>query len=107
MLIRPPLQRSGWILDLRLTPDARTLIACGFLGGGDIELFDLAPLLSSTGFDSASTLLRAEIDADAVVHPGGGLVPLTSQGWLEKWQQWRQRDGNARTAVFASPPAAR
>jgi WD40 repeat protein len=104
MLIRPPLQRSGQVLDLRLTPDAKTLIAHV---GGKIEAIDLAALFPSVGSDPDSLLLRAEIDADAIVHPGGGLVSLTPQTWLEKWRQWRQRESPGTTAAFASPPGAR
>jgi hypothetical protein len=36
-------------------------------------------------------VLINEIDADAVVHPGGGLAPLTPEGWLAKWQEFRRR----------------
>lgn len=104
MMIRPPLQRPGWVLHLQLTPDAKTLIACGNLDG-NIELLTLADLLPAVEADAASLLLRAEIDADATVHPGGGLAPLTPQGWLEKWCQMRQREPQGDATFFAPSPS--
>ena len=88
MMLRPPLQCSGLVLGLQLTPDARTLIATGYFGG-NIELYDLPALLAKPDVDPQSLKLRAEIDADAEVHPSGGLAPLTGQAWLEKWRALR------------------
>ena len=88
MMIRPPLQRDGLVLDLQITPDARTLIACGFLQG-NIELVDLQDALPVPELPAAGARLLAEIDADAEVHPGGGLAALTPQAWLKKWREFR------------------
>lgn len=93
MLIRPPLQRDGWVLDLQLTPDHRSLIACGFLNG-HIEIIDLAPLQPAPDLNPEDARALAEIDADAEIHPGGGLAPLTPQAGLKKWQEFRQRFPN-------------
>ncbi|MBL9166262.1 MAG: protein kinase [Verrucomicrobiales bacterium] len=90
MMIRPPLQRNGWVLDLRLTPDARTLIASGILDG-NIELSDLDSALPSAMLDPAAERLLAEIDADAEVHPGGDLAQLSPESWLKKWREFRTR----------------
>lgn len=90
MPVRPSILRPGWVLDLKLTPDRRTLVACGHLGG-NIELIDLATLFPEPDLDPAGVLLLSEIDADAEVHPGGGLAPFTPQQWLSKWQDFRAR----------------
>jgi len=90
MMIRPPVKNDGWVLDLQLTPDARTLIACGLLKEG-IELIDLRPALPAPDLAPADARLLAEIDADAEIHPGGGLAPLTPQAWLKKWREFRER----------------
>ncbi len=87
-MIRPPLQCHGYVLGLQLTPDARTLVATGHFGGR-IELFDLRELLPATDLPPKRMKLRAEIDACAEVHPGGGLAPLTQQAWLGKWRTLR------------------
>jgi hypothetical protein len=90
MPVRPPLRRDGWVLDLQLTPDRRTLIACGHLGG-NLEMIDLPALFPKADLDPAGTLLLAEIDADAEVHPGGGLAPFAPEQWLAKWQAFRKQ----------------
>jgi hypothetical protein len=90
MMIRPPLKNDGWVLDLQLTPDAHTLIACGLLKEG-IELIDLRQAFPAPDLAPADARLLAEIDADAEIHPGGGLAPLTPQAWLKKWREFRER----------------
>jgi len=89
MMIRPPLKRDGWVLDLQRTPDARTLIACGFLKE-HLELIDLQQALPTPDLDFEAARLLAEIDADAEIFPGGGLTPLTPQAWLKKWREFRE-----------------
>ena len=78
------------MLDIQLTPDARTLVASGFLKGG-IELIDLNQALPAPDLSAVDERLLAEIDADAEIHPGGGLALLTPQAWLKKWQQFRRK----------------
>lgn len=90
MMIRPPLLCNGWVLDLKMTPDARTLIASGSLNGG-IELIDLQKILPLPELPAAGARLLSEIDADAEVLPGGGLAKLTPQAWLKKWQEFRRQ----------------
>ena len=79
------------MLNLQLTPNGRTLIACGFIPTGTIDLIDLAAALPEPELAPPAARLLAEIDADAEVHPGGGLAPLTPQRWLAKWQEFRRR----------------
>lgn len=86
MMIRPPVSCPGWVLDLKTTPDGKTLVASGSLAG-NIELIDLTAALPGMALDNTAMLRRAEIDADADVHPGGGLAPLTPQRWMQKWRQ--------------------
>jgi WD40 repeat protein len=88
--LRPALRGAPPVLQLQLTPDGKTLIADG-RQGGSIDLIDLATALPAPEIDPAGQLLLAEIDADAEVHPGGGLAPLTPQAWLGKWQEFRRR----------------
>lgn len=90
MPVRPPLPLPGWVLELKITPDGKTLIASGNLAGG-IQRIDLATLLPTPDLDAAGLRLLTEIDADAEVHPGGGLAPFTPQQWLAKWQEFRAR----------------
>ena len=90
MMIRPPLQRNGWVLELQTTPDAHTLVAGGYLEG-NIELMSLNELLPTPDLPAEDARLLSEIDADAEVHPGGGLAPLTPQAWLKKWREFRER----------------
>lgn len=89
MMIRPPIEHDGWVLEIQVTPDANTLIASGFFRGG-IELIDLKKALPTPTLEGEAARLLAEIDADAEIHPGGGLAPLTPQAWLKKWQQFRK-----------------
>ncbi|MEK7949530.1 serine/threonine-protein kinase [Luteolibacter soli] len=90
MPARPSLTFPGWVLELKLTPDTHTLLVSGMLPGG-IQVVDLKPLFPSPDLDPASLLLLCEIDADAQVHPGGGLAPFTPQQWLAKWQAFRKQ----------------
>jgi WD40 repeat protein len=91
MMLRPPLQRDGWVLEVQLTPDAVTLIASGLLKGR-IELIDLHQALPESDLSPTDGRLLAEIDADAEIHPGGGLANLTPQMWLKKWREFRERN---------------
>jgi WD40 repeat protein len=88
MMIRAPIVREGMVLQLQLTPDGRHLIAGGFLGGGEIDIVDLERALSAVPREANAKreLLRAEINAAATMHQNGGIVPLTGEAWLEKWQ---------------------
>lgn len=90
MMIRPPLPQDGWVLELQLTADGQTLVACGFLGAR-IELINLRQALPEPDLDPADARLLAEIDADAEIFPGGGLAPLTPLAWLAKWREFRVR----------------
>ncbi len=89
MPIRPALSHPEWILELQLTPDARTLVANGTFPG--IELVDLASALPAPDLDPDGDRLLSEIDADAEVHPGGGLAPLTPESWMARWREFRRR----------------
>ncbi len=93
MPIRPPIQRPGLVLELALTPDARRLIAAGFLGNGELDIIDLTRALPvfRRDLDAGGERLLAEINASAYIHEGGGLVPLTGEAWLEKWREFRRR----------------
>ncbi len=88
IMVRPPVQCRGFVLGLQITPDVRTLVASGHFGGR-IELFDLSKLLPTPDLPPDLMKLRAEIDAYAEVHPGGGPAPLTPQAWLAKWREYR------------------
>ena len=55
------------------------------------RLIDLAAAFPDLELDAVGALLLAEIDASAEVHPGGGLVPLSAERWLEKWKLFRER----------------
>src|SRR5581483_11169579 len=89
MMIRPPLEFDGWVLDLQETPDSRTLVADGLADGG-IELVSLEDALAGPDLSADAARLLSEIDADAEVHPSGGLAPLTPQAWLGKWREFRK-----------------
>lgn len=93
MMIRPPIHRDASVDDLKITPDRRTVIACG---GGDpnIELIDFVAAMPEPDLDPESARLICEIDADAVVHPGGGLARLTRQEWIQKWRAFRSQHPN-------------
>lgn len=91
MMIRPPVALPGMVLQLLLTPDGRHLIAGGFLGYGELFVIDLQKALPAPApaADAALEALRAEINAAATLHEGGGLVPLTAEAWLKKWRTLR------------------
>jgi eukaryotic-like serine/threonine-protein kinase len=90
MQMRPPVELGGWVLEVQVTPDGRTVVASGFLGG-NIDLIDLADAMPPPELDAEGARLLAEIDADAEVHPGGGLAALTPQAWIGKWREFRNR----------------
>jgi eukaryotic-like serine/threonine-protein kinase len=90
MLAGPPLRYPGWVLQLKATPDGKTIAASGYFGGV-IELLDLDALFPEPLLPPDEARLLAEIDAAAEVHPGGDLVPLTREAWLERWQTFRAR----------------
>jgi WD40 repeat protein len=90
MAVAPPIQRPGWVLQLKITPDGRTLAASGFMSQG-IELIDLDHLLPEPDLTPADAKLLAEIEAAAEVHPGGDLVPLTTEAWLARWATFRRQ----------------
>jgi len=89
MQIRPPIRRNRWVLRLQATPDGRTLVASA--DQEPIELFAVETLFPEPDLPPEEARLLAEIDAAATVHPGGDLVPLTKEAWLERWQTFRKR----------------
>jgi WD40 repeat protein len=89
MPARPSLSFPGWVLEVKLTPDAKSLLVSGYFPG--IKVVDLKPLFPASQLDPQGQILLAEIDADAEVHAGGGLAPLTPEAWLAKWQEFRKR----------------
>jgi WD40 repeat protein len=89
MMIRPPLDCPGWVLDLQVTPDARTLVADGFFEG-DIDLIDLRKALPEPDLPVEGARLLSELDADAEVVSGGGLASLAPGAWMSKWRQFRK-----------------
>ncbi len=90
MRLRPPLRRDGSISGLEVTPDGRTLVVSGWFDR-NFELVDLTAALPEPDLDPEGTRLLSEIDAGAVVHPGGGLAQLARPEWMEKWREFRQR----------------
>jgi hypothetical protein len=88
--LRPPLRRDGSINGLEVTPDGRTLIVSGWFDR-DFERVDLAAALPEPDLDPEGTRLLSEIDAGAVVHPGGGLAQLARPEWMAKWREFRRR----------------
>ncbi len=93
MPVRPSIHLRGLVLQLSLTPNKKHLLAAGWLGGGQIDIIDLARAIPPLHrrLDVAGESLLAEINASATVHEGGGLVPLTGEAWLEKWREFRGR----------------
>ena len=90
MPVGPSIQRPGAILQLKATPDGKRLVAAG-LAPDSIECFDLETLLPAPTLSVEDELLLAEINAGARLHPGGDLVPLTREEWIERWKTFRQR----------------
>ncbi len=90
MRLRPPLRRDGSISGLEVTPDGRTLVVSGWFDR-DFELVDLTAAFPEPDLDPEGTRLLSEIDAGAVVHPGGGLAQLARPEWMEKWREFRKR----------------
>ncbi len=85
---RPPIPFQSWVLNLQLSPDNQHLISSTF-GQTPISIIPLKTLFPPAPSDLSTTCLLAEIDADAEIHPGGGLAPLTPATWLAKWQTLR------------------
>ena len=65
------------------------MVASGLFGG--IELLDLKALFPEPELSPQDSRLLAEIEAAAEVHPGGDLVPLSREAWLDRWQTFRKR----------------
>lgn len=84
MMIRPPVMVGGHVLQLTLTPDGHYLVAGGSLHGPALAVIDLRAALPANPVSPDP--LEAELNAAAIIHEGGGIVPLTSAQWLEKWR---------------------
>lgn len=92
MAMAPPVNLGGWVLELKVTPDARRVIASGYMSGGGMQLLFLDRILPSLGeLGLDDTRLLAETEASVVVHPGGDLAPLSAVEWMERWKRFRER----------------
>src|SRR5438128_2403477 len=103
--LAPPVPFSGPGYQVQVTPDDRFAIVAGqsrWLHAVDLgDLNDLPPRL--IGRDDLRTL--AELFAGQVVHPGGGLVNLTTTEWVERWSAFRSSSPQSRRRrVFDEPP---
>jgi eukaryotic-like serine/threonine-protein kinase len=83
MMIRPPVALDGIVLQLNLTPDGRWLIVSGNLPGPALVVIDMQKALPAI---PGPDLTDAELNAAAVIHESGGIVPLTGEQWLTKWR---------------------
>jgi serine/threonine protein kinase/WD40 repeat protein len=68
---------------LQLTPDRRRVVI------GSVGMLDLADYLDADRLGGSGERLQAwaELVAGQAIHPGGGLVTLTSAEWMERWRQ--------------------
>jgi WD40 repeat protein len=73
---------------IHLTPDGRRAVL------GSFGVLDLEDFLDGAGAEDGTGLKRqAELVAGQTVHPGGGIVTMTSAEWLDRWRQAAQRPG--------------
>ena len=90
MMIGPTLDVGGAVLTLQITPDSRTLIACGNLEGR-VDLYDWDRLFPRPTLGVGDARRLAEIEASAVINTEGGLVPMSAPEWLAHWREFRSR----------------
>jgi len=86
-------ERERQILALVDHPNIAQVFEAGATSLGHfpgVELFDRT-FFPECVLSAGDSRLLAEIEAAAEVHPGGDLVPLSSEAWLERWQRFRRK----------------
>jgi len=89
-LVAPPFLLSGMGLTVSLTPDERfALVGTGLAKG--IDILPLHPLVGQYPLSDGDLCLMAEILAGRSVHEGGGILNLTTEEWLGRWNEFHRR----------------
>ena len=87
-LVARPLIQPGMVYQISVTPDEKHAVAAGYLKS-----------LAVIGLQDVSEPVAEQIDVDGLrmfgeivsgqrVHEGGGVVNLTTQEWLERWNSF-------------------
>ena len=74
---------------VEVASDSRFAIASGF--SGRTRGFDLSDLAEQTNLDPNELILASEILSAKRVQAGSGVVKLTPEEWLQRWQQFRAK----------------
>jgi WD40 repeat protein len=85
----PPLALGGTALSLAVTPDGRRVAAGGHMR--DLLMFNLADRLAPPALDPDDLCLWGEVLSRQRVEDGGGVINLTAEEWLGRWQEFRRR----------------
>jgi WD40 repeat protein len=95
MRIGPSWVVPGQAYDLALTPDDRHLIVSGDFAS--IRVFPVADFAQPDppSLPTKTMLAWGELLSGQAVHKDGGIVNLTTDEWLDRWQRLRQNPRNA------------
>jgi WD40 repeat protein len=106
--VAPPVRlgpiEGGWSRTLATTPDGRRALV-GFSPtntGRDLAVVDLEALLSPPSMPTADLALLSEL-ATAERIELGDLSGLTTEQWLERWNQLRERNTDLVRSVLVKP----
>jgi WD40 repeat protein len=85
----PPLALGGAGLTLAVTPDGRRAVVSGFLK--ELPVFHLEDWLAPAALEADGLCLWGEIVSGQRIEDGGGVINLTAEEWLQRWQASRRR----------------
>jgi len=88
-LVAPVWKLGGFIWRLEVTPDGKFAVASGLTKA--LDGLYLGDVLTPNSLPVADLLLLAEIVSAQRLHEGSGVVKLTPEEWLQRWQAFRAR----------------
>jgi WD40 repeat protein len=100
----PPLALGGPGLGMAVTPDGSRVVAGGFLRS--LPVFHLVDWLEPKALADDDLCLWGEIVSGQRVEEGGGVTNLTTEQWLERWEDFHRRHPDS-TVTAKGPDAQR
>ncbi len=86
--VAPPWYIGSAVLSVEVAADGKFAVASGF--SGEIHGFDLSNLATPTNLPPEDLVLAGEILSAQRVQAGSGVVKLTAEEWLERWQRFHK-----------------
>jgi WD40 repeat protein/tetratricopeptide (TPR) repeat protein len=97
----PPFPLGDWGWSALVTPDGRYAIVAG--GAPALRAFALTDLDAPADLDADGLCLLGEVLSGQRLHEGSDVAALTTEEWLERWRNFRDRHPGC--ALLAVPDA--